>query len=197
MARSDTRYSVYPAPKAVEIVGNSAPVLNQAIECWAALLARAMADNAKTFGNYEVFDLNIQPNAMKEWCVIAEVLKDVRFDPEFPNPGELLATAVEDANRLEDVGSKWFSSYFDGEECARGLERSVNELVQRLRSLKYPHAWAVINVIQWYWEHCREGIDFEKDQWWSLAFRRQWQPKQRIQDQRGRRRKKTEAAKSK
>ena len=32
MAPSDTRYSVYPAPKAVEIVGDNAPALNQAIE---------------------------------------------------------------------------------------------------------------------------------------------------------------------
>ena len=51
MARSDTRYSVYPAPKAVEVVGNSSPALNQAIECWATLLTRAIADNARKFWN--------------------------------------------------------------------------------------------------------------------------------------------------
>ncbi len=184
MARSDTRYSIYPAPKAVEVLGSSAPALNQAIECWAALLARATADNAKTFfwneegvlvghitGKWE------DMHALHPWCVLAEALKDMRFDPEFANPGELLATAVEDAHRMEDVAEKWFSSEFDGEEYARGLEHSVKELVQQLRGLDYPHAWAVIVAVQWFWEHCDEGIDIKKDPWWTLAFRRQWRQK--------------------
>jgi len=181
MARSDTRYSIYPAPKAVEVVGSSARALNQAIECWAALLARATADNAKTFywneagasaghitGKWEDFHL------LNPWGVLAETLKAMQFDPEFSNPGELLATAVEDADRLEDAAEKWFSSEFDGEDYAGGLKFVVEELVKKLRSLSYAHAWAVIAAVQWYWEHHHEGVDIKKDQWWTLAFRRNW-----------------------
>ena len=184
MARSDTRYSVYPAPKAIEVVGNSAPALNQAIECWAALLARATAENAKTFyWNEEGVSVGHITGKMEDthdlrpWCVLAEALKDFRFDPEFTNPRELLATAVEDAHRMDDVAEKWFSSEFDGEEFVRGLESAVKELVTKLRSLDYAQAWAVIVAIQWYWEHQNEGIDIKKDQWWTLAFRRQWHQK--------------------
>src|SRR5689334_22627764 len=106
MARSDTRYSVYPALKAIEVVGTSAPALNQAIECWAAQLARATADNARKFWNGEPTTLTGRiedMHALKEWCVLADTLQDMHFDTEFANPGQLLATAVEDANRLENI----------------------------------------------------------------------------------------------
>src|SRR5262245_33319395 len=120
MARSDKRYSVYPASRALEVLGASAPALNQAIECWAALLARATADNSKTFPWYEeglsVGHLTGKWEDMHElrpWCVLAEVLKERHFDPEFANPGELLATAVADAHRFDNVAEKWFLSDFD------------------------------------------------------------------------------------
>ena len=184
MARSDTRYSIYPAPKAVEVIGNTSPALNQAIECWAALLARATADNAKTFywnekgglvghvtGKWE------DHSALRPWAVLAEALTGIGFDPEFANPGELLATAVEDAHRMENVAEKWFCSMYDMEDYAQGLEFSVKELVGKLRSLDYAHSWALIVTIQWFWQHQHEGIDIKKDQWWTLAFRRQWHQK--------------------
>jgi hypothetical protein len=184
MARSDTRYSVYPAPKAIEILGSTAPALNQAIQCWASLLARATADNAKTFYWNEEGCLvghltgkREDMHALHPWGVLAEALKDVRFDPEFANPGELLATAVEDAHRMEDAAEKWFSSEFDGEEYAHGLETTVKELIRELRNLDYAHAWAVIVAVQWFWDHHGEGIDIKKDAWWTLAFRRQWHKK--------------------
>jgi hypothetical protein len=180
VARSDTRYSVYPAPKAIEVLGNSAPALNQAIECWAALLARATADNAKAFcWNEEGASVGHLTGKMEDlhafrpWCVLAEALKDKRFDTEFANPGELLATAIEDAHRMDNAAEKWFSSEFDGDEYARGLESAVKDLVAKLRGLDYAHAWAVIVAIQWYWEHQHEDIDISKDRWWTLAFRRQ------------------------
>jgi hypothetical protein len=185
MARSDKRYSIYPAPKAVEVVGDSAPALNQAIECWAALLARATADNAKTFGWNEggVLDGDCtgiwqDMHHLRGFAVLAEALKDVRFDPEFANPGDLLAAAVEDAHRMENVAEKWFFSAFDGEQAARGLEYTVKDLLKNLRSLDYAHAWAVIVTIQWYWAHQHGGIDIKKDQWWTLPFRRQWKGRQ-------------------
>jgi hypothetical protein len=185
MARSDTRYSVYPAHKAIEVVGNSAPALNQTIECWAALLARATADNARTFcWNEEGVAVGQLTKKWEDmhilhpWGVLAEALKNMRFDPDFANPGELLATAVEDAHRMEDVPEKWFSSEFDGDEYARGIEFAVNELVKQLRRLDYVHAWGVIVAVQWLWEHHDEGIDIKRDLWWTLKFRRQWHQKQ-------------------
>jgi hypothetical protein len=45
MARSDKRYSIYPSPKAIQVLGASSPSLNQAIECWAGVVARATAEN--------------------------------------------------------------------------------------------------------------------------------------------------------
>src|SRR5262245_60026724 len=111
MARSDTRYSVYPAPKATEVLGDSAPALNQAIECWASLVTRATADNAKKFAKQDQPDMFGQSgHPMHDWAFMAEALKDVRIDPDFPNPSAILATAVEDANRLHDLGAKWFDA---------------------------------------------------------------------------------------
>jgi hypothetical protein len=172
MARSDKRYSVYPAPKAVEVLGNSAPALNRAIECWAALLARATADNAKKLWN------DVHRNGIKEWCVLADTLKEMLFTPEFANPGELLATAVEDVNRLENIGSTWLEMEIDdGYNAIEQGDQYIALLVQKLRDLDYAHAWAVIVAVQWFWEHHDQGIDVSKDDWWTLAFRRQWQMK--------------------
>ncbi len=182
MARSDTRYSVYPAPKAVEVVGNSAPALNQAIECWAARLARAMADNDRTFEQADRIVMHFERKMcqMNEWSLIAEALKDKRFDPEFANPEQLLATAVEDAHRLEYIGAKCLDR---GEHDStiikdKPIDAAVNEVVKKLRNLEYVHAWAVIVAVQWFWEHHDEGIDIKEDPWWTLAFRRQWKERQ-------------------
>ena len=182
MARSDTRYSVYPAPKAVEVVGASAPALNQAIECWAALLARATADNAKKFWNAASTHLTGKMEdmyALKEWCVLAHTLKGIRFDPEFAKPGELLATAVEDVNRLENSGARWFSMELPPEDYSEIelTDKRVAKLAKKLRELDYPAAWAVILAVQWFWEHHDEGIDIKEDPWWTLGFRRQWHQK--------------------
>src|SRR5262249_18167484 len=112
MARSDTRYSIYPAPKAVEIVGSTSPALNQAIECWAAQLVRASGDNSKTFFESYGEDGPFPEHPLHEWGALADALKEIRLDPDFPHPGILLAAAVDDAYRLEDAGYKWFSSGF-------------------------------------------------------------------------------------
>ena len=194
MARSNTRYSVYPAPRAVEIVGDSAPALNQAIECWAALLARAMADNAKKIWNNALAEETGKMEdmyALKEWCVLAETLKGIRFDPEFAAPGALLAAAVEDANRLEDSAVKWFSMALPGEEYSEIelTDRCVAKLTKKLRELDYPHGWAVILAVQWFWDHQGEGIDIKTDPWWTLSFRRQWHQKTIDKKARQRRRK--------
>lgn len=170
MARSDHRYSIYPAPRAIEVLGASSPALNQAVECWAALLARATADNSKTISkSYSDWDGKVlHEQGLHEWGLLADVLKEVRFEPEFANPGELLATAVEDCHRLENVGDKWF--HLDGDYEQKDIDASVEKLVKKLRGLDYAHAWAVIHTVEWFWDH-REGIDLKKDLWWSLPFR--------------------------
>jgi hypothetical protein len=178
MARSDTRYSVYPAPRAIEVVGNSAPGLNQAIECWAALLARATADNSRHFEQADTEWQHVTgqvPWAMNEWSLLAQALKGVRFDPEFANPGHLLATAVEDAHRLEYIGAECLD--WGGCDSTvlkdKDIDATVKKVVEKLRDLDYVHTWAVIVAVQWFWEHHDEGIDINKDPWWTLAFRRQ------------------------
>jgi hypothetical protein len=178
MARSDTRYSVYPAPKAVEIVGNSAPALNQAIECWAALLARATAENSRTFFQADPVDMQIENvlYMMNEWSLIAEAIKGMRFDPEFANPGQLLATAVEDAHKLDYIGS----TCLDWGGCdstiikEKNIDARVEKTVDKLRQLDYVHSWAVILAVQWFWEHQDKAIDIKKHPWWTLPFRREW-----------------------
>lgn len=180
MARSDNRYSIYPAPKAVEVVGNTSPALNQAIECWAALLVRAMADNTERICPWYLGDSDFSPDCqhiLYEWCVLAEALQGKRFDPDFANPGDLLTAAVEDARRLEHVGDRWFRSEFDGEMHAAGYKSCFRELVEKLHKLDYAHAWAVIVAVQWFWEHQEQGIDLGKDPWWTLKFRSEWHQK--------------------
>lgn len=188
MSRAMKRYAVYPRKQAVEVLGASIPALNQAVECWAALLARATARNADTFWNASHFQVPPGVGSLDdhqgidEWCLLAELLKDIRVEPEFPNPGELLRTAFEDAQTLEKIGNKWFSSEFDGEDAARGLDRGVKRLTEKLATLDYVHAWALITAVQWYWHHS-EATDFRKDSWWTLAFRRQKDSPKKTQSQ--------------
>src|SRR5262249_6697860 len=118
--------------------------------------------------------------ALREWCVLAEALKNKRFDPDFGNPGDLLATSVEDAHRVENAADKYFSMDLpeDDYSSIKLLDETVGELVKKLRNLDYVHAWGVILAVQWFWEHQDEGLDCKKDDWWTLAFRRQWQSRQ-------------------
>jgi hypothetical protein len=187
MARSDSRYSVYPAPKAVEVVGNSAPALNQAIACWAALQARAMADNARTFHDVVTDEDGYVHESLHEWGVLAEIVKEIQVDPEFANPGILLATAVEDAYRLDTIRGQWFHMQSRPDEHSRvtcvsfGWKESdsdVAALVAKLRELDYSHAWAVILAVQWYWDHEDEN-DPTTGPWWTLTHHRRWHERQR------------------
>lgn len=181
MARSDTRYSIYPAPKAVEVVGSTSPALNRAVECWAALLARAIGDNSKIFSQSYSAEGPFSENPLHEWGALADALKEVRLDPDFPHPGILLAAAVEDDYRLGDAGYKWFSTErgerMKDDEYARYRDNAIAALVKKLRELDPVHAWAIYVAVQWFWEHHGEGIDI-KDPWWTWAFRRQWHQKQ-------------------
>jgi hypothetical protein len=182
MARSDTRFSVYPAPKAVEVIGNTSPALNQAIECWAALLARATAANGRLFQQADPTEMHFENILcqMNEWSLLAKALKGLRFDPELAIPGPLLATAVEDAHTLVYSGSECLNwGNCDSTVIKdKDIDAEVKKTVEKLRSLDYAHAWAVIVAVQWFWEHHDEGIDINQDPWWTLAFRRTWKERQ-------------------
>jgi hypothetical protein len=180
MARSDTRYSVYPAPKAVEILGSTAPALNLAIECWATLLTRSIADNSRKFSKPFGLDVTGDYHPLHDWGMLAEALKDLRIDPEFPNPGALLATAIEDTHRLENLGWNWFhAEHLEGkwDQYESLREKEIKELLKKVQELDYPHAWALLLTVRWFWQHREEGVDIIKDEWWTLAFRRQWHQK--------------------
>ncbi len=182
MARSATRYSIYPNPKAIEIVGSTSPALNQAVECWAAQLARATARNADEFTqNDRMFKdaMNQVPWGLNEWSLLATALKGVRVDPDFGNPSALLAAAVEDAHVLDHAGWKAYD-HASGDASVikpQDIEAEVRKLAEKLRQLTYDRAWAIIVVVQWFWEHHQEGIDMEKEAWWTLTFRREWSQK--------------------
>jgi hypothetical protein len=179
MARSDTRYSIYPAPKAVELLGDTAPALNQAIECWATLVTRSIADNSRKFSKRSGDPADGQP--LDEWGMLAEGLKEVRVDAEFPNPGALLATAVEDAHRVQNIGWNWFDAehlqgHWDEYDSLR--EKVIKELIKKVQELDYSHAWALLLTVRWFWQLSAEGADIKNSEWWTLEFRRTWKEKQ-------------------
>jgi hypothetical protein len=173
MARSDARYSIYPASKATEIIGDTAPALNQAVECWAALLSRATADNSNKIVKSRFSDLGggrIEVDYLHEWGVLADTLREMRFDPEFANPSFLLASAVEDAQRLQGVGFRWLepSLNFDG---SLEVNPAIFRLIEKIKNMDYAHAWAIIVAVQWYWEN--HEMIAKEDEWWTLAYRRE------------------------
>jgi hypothetical protein len=141
------RLTVYPDLRALGVLGASAPALNQALECWANVMAKAMWDNSKSFGK-------------EEWRVLADVNNGTAHEPMWGNPGELLASAIVEAQALEGAPAK-----------RRG---TVARLAEKLRKLDYAHAWAIIMVGQWFWDH-HEKIDIHNDAWWTLAFRKKFQ----------------------
>ncbi len=166
------KLTVYPSARTREILGDSATYLNQALECWADLIARATADNAESF-------------APLEWAIIADVCNGTLWEPGVGNPGIMLAAEVEDGHRLDGTGYKWLGD--EGTELAGSLDRigagkstkamravdaQVASLVKRLAALDYVHGWAVIVAVQWFWGHCELDIDARTDAWWSIPFRR-------------------------
>ena len=133
MARSDTRYSVYPVPKAVEVVGDSAPALNQAIECWAELLARTMADNTRTFSeSYSEWQIDL---CTRNVCMIGPSW------PAYSGQSGLMRTSPSRANcwrrrlrthRLESIGDKWYFTEVD-ESGRKDRDAAVGRLAEELR----------------------------------------------------------------
>ena len=141
------KLTVYPDPRALAVLGTSAPALNQALECWANVMAKATLDNSKSFGK-------------EEWGLLADIINGTLHEPIWGNPGELLAGAIVEAQALEGAPAN--------------RQGAAARLADKLRKLDYAHAWAIIIVGQWFWDH-HEEIDVQKDPWWTLAFRKKFQ----------------------
>src|SRR5262245_18214143 len=139
MARSDARYSVYSAAEATEILGGTAPALSQAIECWSSLITRAIADNSRKFSRLNEPDIFGElGHALEDWAFLAEGLKEVRIDPDFPNPSAILATALEDSNRLNDLGAKWFhAEHLEGKphDYDSLREKEIEAVIEKVNKL--------------------------------------------------------------
>lgn len=172
MARYDRRITVYPHPRVYAVIGDSAGQLNQALEAWATLIARATQDNETAF-------------AHAEWCLIADVCNSTLWEPSAESPGVLIAANVSDGHHLDGTGYKWLAD--EGTELAGSLERigagkptkamrevdaRVSSLVKRLAALDAVHAWAVVVAVQFFWEHAG-AVDSEAP-WYTLAYRRQY-----------------------
>jgi hypothetical protein len=132
-----------------------------------------MADNERTFS--PIWN-NIQApgpyHFLHDWAVIADALRGMHFDPDFAKPADLLATAVEDAHKLEQIGAKWYQPI--PEDDFKDLDKEISGLGAKLRGLEYEHAWAIILVVQWYWDHQQDSRDIKSAPWWTLSYRRNW-----------------------
>lgn len=147
MARQDKRITVYPSPRAGEILGTSAPRLNAAIDCWAEAIARATAQNAALFDR-------------TEWMYLADLLRGVILEPGFGTPGAILADDARDGAAHDGLGRKWFGETAD---------RDVAALAAKLEDLDYTRAWAVVLSVQHFWA---SSDDERAGQWWTIAARR-------------------------
>jgi hypothetical protein len=132
----------------MEILGSSPEQLNQALECWAEVTTQCSAESAQAFGR-------------AQWSLLAEAFQGVRWEPTAGNPGELMAAGLEDAEEQQHLAEKWLGS---------GHETKVAELLGTLRELDYAHGWAMIQAIQWFWDH-HEEVDLTDEPWWTLQYR--------------------------
>jgi len=166
------KITVYPDPRALAVLGASAPALNQALECWANIVARASADNSKDF-------------AAAEWCLLADVCNGTLWEPVVENPAALLAANVADGHQLEGAGYRWFGGEEGDRDASlarrdagqprqttRAADAAVQALSEKLAALDYAHAWAVLVAVQWFWDHAEHHSDPRQDPWWTLAYRR-------------------------
>src|SRR5437667_410268 len=95
----------------------------------------------------------------------------------------MIASTVEDAYRLETIRGAWLFSDDEADSpdhLSPGWKHSddaIKELIEKLKKLDYSHAWAAIVAVKWYWDRHTQ-INCEMDEWWTLAFRRQWGEKE-------------------
>lgn len=123
-----------------------------ALSAWVNQLARATHEAAQVL-------------TRAEWNYLADACNGLMVDPGVSNPDVFLWAEASDAHKLNRLGDKWFPA-------GKKADAAVASLVTRLQQLTYAHAWAVIAAIQWFWDHCAADVDHQRDEWWSLPFRR-------------------------
>lgn len=131
-----------------------------AIECWEIALSRAAENIAPLF-------------VRAEWNMMADVCNGTMwaYGTSGSRPEMLLAASIEDGHRLDGTGYRWFCDEdFPAKKEQAKVDAKVSSLLQRIRSLTYTEAWAVIQAICFFWQHTE--IDHSASEWWTVSFRR-------------------------
>lgn len=158
MAYSDKRYTIYPDPSVLAVLGidlgeGSAPQTHAALQAWADAVESAAGRLDLSRG---------------EWNYLADALNGC-FDlwqETAVRGATLLWAEADDAHRLNRLGDKWLD-----EAGGKAADKAAASLVGKLRGMDEASAWAVLAAVRHFWRH-HETIDIEADEWWTPAFRR-------------------------
>jgi hypothetical protein len=145
------RITVYPNPQAVQILGNTTPELNRALEVHSQQIVRATVSVSQLLSR-------------GEWSYLADCFNGTIHEPRFSDIGDCLAQSVEDQDEFYQTGTKW------------GVDAAA--LAAKLRQLSYIEAWAVVTAVSWFWER-HDCIDFDHDDWWTIEMRLKAVPAER------------------
>jgi hypothetical protein len=145
------------------LVGGTPEAMGYAVAVAAGICRRCTPDLNRGSWNYLADVLNPGPSA---W---------MGYDAW--GPGSLIAE-VEDADRLDGTGAKWFGN--DAEildralagmrEESRPLHPQVAAMTEKIRAGGWAGTQAILIAVGWFWAH-HEAIDAGKDEWWSVKFR--------------------------
>jgi hypothetical protein len=105
-----------------------------------------------------------------EWNMMADVLGGCANLWDFTESSMsalfFIRAEVEDAQRLDGAGDKWF-----GEELERGSgDKAVKALLKKLAAMSYIHGDAIMAAIRHFWRYSRT-IDHSRDIWWTVDCR--------------------------
>jgi len=149
MGQRDKQTSVYPGePASTILCGFSSTRFNQAIRCWAQLIARQTVELAGALDG-------------PEWWCLADALRGIEITPDIESPGKALAESLEARNSMDPTCGRWFNE---------NASDRVEGLARKLGKMDYAAAWAVIVAIQFFWVHRAEIKDM--DLWWTIPYRR-------------------------
>ena len=123
--------------------------LDRAIECWSQALALALA-SGHLEGQFDTAD----------FAFLFDALNDVAIEPDVATPNESMAQAVAKAGQRPGLA---FAIY--GDETGQRLQA----LVEKVRSLDYLHAWAILWPHRCFLENC-DGLDPLRVEWWKMEF---------------------------
>ena len=146
MADRKTRKLVYPKQQAYWVLGDSSPALNAALETFADLIGVATADLESRLSR-------------AEWNYCADMLNGcMSFGHPLGGMPSMFALSCTESNRLEGLGEKWSVD-------AKVLTKKLDELSEN-------EAAALLFTVRFFWD-CHESIDCQRDEWWTLKFRRE------------------------